>query len=78
MSRWPKKYTEEEKKQAKNRSNLKYIANSTTNVSLRLFNSTDADIIAYLSGVENKNGLLKALLRRHMMEEGWTYAPDSE
>lgn len=44
--------------------NTKYNKSNTVGVMVRLNKKTDADIIAALSGVENKSGLIKALLRR--------------
>lgn len=41
----------------------KYDQNNTTKVSLKLNVKTDADIIEYLSKVENKQGTIKQLIR---------------
>ena len=77
--RWPgEPKTEEEKRVAHNKALQKYQAGKTTVVSIRMFHSTDADILAYLSESENKAGLIKSLLRRHMMEEGWVYHEEDE
>lgn len=44
--------------------NTKYNKSNTVGVMVRLNKKTDADIIKALSGVENKSGLIKSLLRR--------------
>lgn len=41
----------------------KYDQNNTIKVSLKLNVNTDADIIEYLSSVENKQGTIKKLIR---------------
>ena len=41
----------------------KYNKEKTTTVLIRLFKSTDADIIAKLEQQENKTGYIKALIR---------------
>jgi hypothetical protein len=41
----------------------KYDQNNTTKVSLKLNINTDADIIEYLSKVDNKQGTIKQLIR---------------
>ena len=44
----------------------KYDENNTTRVQLKLNNKTDADIIAYLDSVDNKQGIIKRLLREEI------------
>lgn len=44
----------------------KYDENNTTRVQLKLNNKTDADIIAYLDRVDNKQGTIKRLLREEI------------
>ena len=44
----------------------KYDENNTTRVQLKLNNKTDADIIAYLDSVDNKQGTIKRLLREEI------------
>ena len=44
----------------------KYDENNTTRVQLKLNNKTDADIIAYLETVDNKQGTIKRLLREEI------------
>ena len=41
----------------------KYNAANTTRVYLKLNNKTDADIIEYLDSAENKQGIIKDLIR---------------
>ena len=43
-----------------------YDQNNTIKVSLKLNNKTDADIIAYLDSVENKQGTIKQLIRNEI------------
>lgn len=44
----------------------RYDARTAYNVSLKLNRRTDADIIAALEAVPNKQGLIKAALRAHV------------
>jgi hypothetical protein len=44
----------------------KYEKERRIGITLKLNINTDADIISYLSGIENKQGFLKDLLRREM------------
>ena len=44
----------------------KYDEQNTTRVQLKLNNKTDADIIAYLDSVDNKQGTIKRLLREEI------------
>lgn len=44
----------------------KYDENNTTRVQLKLNNKTDADIIAYLDSVDNKQGTIKRLIREEI------------
>lgn len=44
----------------------KYDENNTTRVQLKLNKNTDADIIAYLNSVDNKQGTIKRLLREEI------------
>ena len=72
----PVKLTIEEKKAKKNKYNADYIANNTTRLKVNLNNKTDADILAYLNTVSNKQGLIKELLRNHMSSEGFVYTKE--
>lgn len=47
----------------------RYDRTRRTKVSVLLVNNTDADIIAYLKTVPNKQGLIKKLLRDHMASQ---------
>ena len=62
--------------QKKKDRNIAYDANNTTRVFVRLNNKTDADILAYLDTVPNKQGLIKELLRNHMSSEGFVYTKE--
>ena len=44
----------------------KYDEANTTRVQLKLNNKTDADIIAYLDIVDNKQGTIKRLIREEI------------
>ena len=44
----------------------KYNAANTTRIYVKLNNKTDKDIIDFLDTVENRQGLVKELLRDHM------------
>lgn len=44
----------------------KYDEAHTTRVQLKLNNKTDADILAYLDSVENKQGTIKQLIRNEI------------
>ena len=59
--------------QNKKERNAKYAAEHTTRVVLNLNHKTDADIISYLTAIQNKQGLIKELIRARMTEEGFTY-----
>ena len=41
-------------------------AKNTTLITIRLNHNTDADLLSYLETVQNKQGLLKQLLRNHI------------
>ena len=44
----------------------KYDENNTTKVQLKLNNKTDADILAYLEKLDNKQGTIKRLIREEI------------
>lgn len=52
--------------EAQKRAVMKYNAENTTRVNLSLNNKTDADIIAYLATLPNKQGYIKELIRADM------------
>jgi len=58
--------------------NSKYNSAHTSSVNLRFNHATDADILAYLENVDNKQGLIKELLRARMAEEGFVYTPSEQ
>ena len=55
--------------------NTQYNQDRTTTVNVRLNYNTDADILAYLQTISNKQGLIKELLRSRMSEDGFVYTP---
>jgi len=48
---------------AHNRATIKYAAANTKQIKLVLNNKTDADILAHLDSLDNKQGYIKALIR---------------
>jgi len=64
--------------QKKKDRNIKYDADNTTRVFIKLNHRTDADILAYLATVSNRQGLIKELLRARMAEEGFVYTPSEQ
>ena len=50
-------------KEARHRANAKYDAANTTQVKFKLNNKTDADILAHLDSLGNKQGYIKDLIR---------------
>ena len=58
--------------------NAKYAAEHTTRVVINLNHNTDQDILSYLNTIQNKQGLIKALLRTRMEDEGFTYGTETE
>lgn len=56
-----------------------YDSGHTTRLYIKLNNNTDADILAYLSTLPNKQGTIKSLVRKQMEQEGFIYTEeDSE
>lgn len=51
---------------------VEYNADKTTLVTVRCNHNTDADILAFLAQSENKQGLIKELLRLHMAQIGFS------
>lgn len=74
----PIKITIEEKKKRKYDYDAKYEAENTTQVKFKFNHRTDADILAYLATVSNRQGLIKELLRARMAEEGFVYTPSEQ
>ena len=52
--------------------NAEYDAAHTTRVFIKLNNKTDADILAWLSTLPNKQGVIKLLIRQQMEKEGFS------
>lgn len=57
------------KTEAQKRAAAKYDAKNTKLIQMKLNKKTDADILDYLDSVDNKQGLIKELLRKHMAGE---------
>ena len=55
--------------EARIRANAKYDALHTVQVKLKLNTTTDADVIARLEEVDNKQGYIKDLIREDMKRE---------
>lgn len=53
-------------REAKARADAKWKKLNATRVTFRLYKNTDADLIEYLKTIDNKQGLIKQLLRDHM------------
>ena len=51
---------------AQKRASAKYDKENTKGIYLKLNKTTDADLIEYLKDVDNVQGLIKELLRRHI------------
>ena len=68
----------EEQKQKKSKYNAAYVAENTTRLKVNLNHKTDADILAYLETVTNKQGLVKQLLRASMVADGFVYKPETD
>lgn len=47
-----------------------YAKAKTTTLSIKLTNSTDADILDFLAAQDNKQGAIKAALREHIARIG--------
>lgn len=58
--------------------NIKYNAEHTKRIPIDMNLGTDADILAYLATVSNRQGLIKELLRARMAEEGFVYTPSEQ
>jgi len=64
-------------KQKRTASQVRYNKDATTPLSIKLNHRTDQDILTYLQTVDNKQGLVKELIRKRMAEEGFRYPEDS-
>ena len=58
--------------------NVAYNADHTTRLPINLNHKTDADIIAYLQTVPNKQGLIKELIRLHMNQVGFIWEAEED
>lgn len=56
--------------EAQKRADAKWKKDNVTIVNFKLYKNTDADLIEFLSKVENKQGLIKRLLREEMNKGG--------
>lgn len=54
--------------ESQKKADKKYIKNKTTMLVVKLFNSTDLDIISKLQAVPNKSGYIKKLVRKDIEE----------
>ena len=54
--------------QAQREAGARYDADMTVRVSLKLNKKTDADILDFLAGQTNKQGLIKELIRERMKQ----------
>lgn len=54
------------KTEARKRQNTEWKKANAVRVSIRLYKNTDADLLAFLDTVDNKQGLIKRLLREEM------------
>ena len=64
-------------KQKRNATQNRYNKETTTALSIKLNNRTDADILEYLTSVPNKQGLIKNLLRKYMTTHPLTWTTDN-
>ena len=55
---------------AQKRANAKFEREKTRSIKIKLTKSTDADILAKLDSVGNKQGYIKALIRADLKKEG--------
>ena len=65
MSR-PKIKTEEQKKRQHQKYNAVYDKENTTRLNVKLNNTTDQDILDFLTTIPNKQGYIKSLIRSDM------------
>ena len=59
----------------RNAYNVAYKKDNTLTVNVRLNKKTEADLISFMETVNNKQGLIKDLLRKYMAETGHTPKP---
>ena len=63
--------------EAKKRANAKYDKEHTQAIMLKLNKQTDADVLAMLESVENRQGYIKELVRRDLRGNGETLTIDA-
>lgn len=51
------------------KSNAKYAKKNTANIGLKLNKNTDMDILEWLSGIENRQGYIKSLIRADILKK---------
>lgn len=66
-----------ESTKAQIKASVKYDANNTTRLYIKLNNNTDADIIEHLKSVANKQGYIKELMRDDM-NDSFRWIPCAE
>lgn len=59
---------DEKLKQQRTKASIKYNKNNVRQIKLNLNIKTDADVIAALDAVENKQGYIKELIRKDMQK----------
>lgn len=59
----------------RNATQNRYNRETTTALSIKLNNRTDADILEFLTQVPNKQGLIKNLIRKYMTDQSGAPAP---
>lgn len=53
---------------SRNEADARYVKKNVKRLIVKLYKSTDADIIEYLEGLENKQGTVKKILRDHIQK----------
>ena len=56
--------------EAQKRADEKWKKNNSTRIMFRLYKNTDADLIEFLETVDNKQALIKRLLREEIKKAG--------
>lgn len=64
--KWKVIYMDEKLKKQRVKASIKYNKNNVKQIKINLNRKTDADIIKYLEGADNVQGLIKDLIRRDM------------
>lgn len=78
----PKTKTEEQKREQHQKYNADYDKKNTTRLNVKLNNTTDRDILDFLTSIPNKQGYIKDLIRLDMEGRNLRYElatdPDAE